>query len=172
MFATALAAFFVVFFTAPTPAKANVVAEQRLIIPVLGVNAVVKNTGLEGDGRMAVPHNYTEVGLFNGGAKPGEKGSAVMGAHVDNGAFTPGVFKKLSSIKKGDPLYYINERGAVVSFKVTDIKVYNRNQKDTSAVFAHTDSSRLNLITCFGTWLPREHTYDKRLVVFTEKQTV
>lgn len=145
-------------------------APNHLIIPSIGVNAPVKRLGLEADGKMAVPHNYTQVGLYSGGAVPGEIGTAVMGAHVDNGSSVAGVFKHLSEIEKGAYIYVTDGEGKQVIFKVTDVKVYPFDQDDTHEVFDQSaDAARLNIITCYGTWLPKQNTYDRRIVVFAER---
>jgi hypothetical protein len=57
---------------------------NHLVIPDIKVNASVRAMGLD-EGRMAVPNNFTDIGWYKLGSKPGEQGSAVMGAHVDNG---------------------------------------------------------------------------------------
>jgi len=46
--------------------------------------------------------------------------------------------------------------------------LYFYNETNTADVYNLTDRSRLNLITCAGTWMPSLKTYSHRLVVFTE----
>lgn len=153
-----------------SPQQVSVV-KSRLVIPSAGVNAPVKGMGLELDGKMAVPDNYKEIGWYKLGTKPGQMGSAVMGAHVDNGGFTPtipGVFKNIHKMKIGDEIYYFDEAGKQLTFKVTEVKIYDKNIPDTTEIFGRNDKARLNLITCFGTWLPKEKTYDKRIIIFAE----
>src|SRR4051812_42372417 len=65
-------------------AEAHVVTPHTLTIPSIKVNAPVIATGLSTDGRMEVPNNFTQIGWYKFGAHPGEVGSMVMGAHVDN----------------------------------------------------------------------------------------
>jgi sortase A len=151
------------------PPKNNPI--NRLVIPSIGVDAYVETMGIEKNGKMAVPDNYTDVGLYEGSVPPGERGSAVMGAHVDNGSSINGVFKKLSLIETGDEIFYFNQKGEKITFTVSNKEIYDRDKKDTSKVFSQHDTERLNLITCFGEWLPHENTYDKRLVVYTELQS-
>ena len=143
-------------------------AANRLVIPVIGVNAKVLGMGLTDDGKMAVPDNFTEVGWYKLGSAPGEAGTTVMGAHVDNGGRVAGVFKNLKNLKVGNVVYVSDAAGSVLQYKVTSRKIYDRKLTDTTAVFASSGASRLNLITCYGTWLPWENTYASRLVVSAE----
>lgn len=139
-----------------------------LAIPALRVKAPVVYTGLGKDGKMIVPDNYKEVGLYSFAASPGEKGSAVMGAHVDNGAAISGVFKNLKNLKKGDDIYYTNSEGKTLRFKVIARKIYPYNTQNTAEVYIGNGGAGLNLITCHGKWMPKLNTYTQRLVVFTE----
>jgi LPXTG-site transpeptidase (sortase) family protein len=143
---------------------------NRLIIPDIKVNAVVRAMGLE-EGRMAVPNNFTDIGWYKLGAKPGEQGSAVMGAHVDNGGNVNGVFKNLRKLKIGDDIYVTDAENNALHFKVTARKIYPYRTQVTNEVFLQNDKPRLNLITCYGTFLSKENTYDRRLVIFAELVT-
>src|SRR5258708_38380056 len=58
---------------------------DRLDIPVLNIDAAVLQVGIARSGHMAVPPNFTDVGWYKYGSLPGQKGSAVMAGHVDNG---------------------------------------------------------------------------------------
>lgn len=143
--------------------------EDWLEIPSINVNARVLTMGLEPSGKMAVPNNYTEVGLYQYGARPGMKGTAVMGAHVDNGGAIPGVFKSLSKVKEGDKVYFYTADGERLTYTIVKTKVYAYNEKNTQEVFDQTTSKkRIALITCHGRWLPFENTYNQRFVAFAE----
>jgi LPXTG-site transpeptidase (sortase) family protein len=144
----------------------------QIVIPKIKVNAGVVPMGVTSEGRMAVPDNYTEVGWYNLGTRPGEAGSAVMGAHVDNGGNTNGVFKNLKNLQIGDPVYIGDGNGNVYHYVITERKIYPYRTQNASEVFLRNDTERLNLITCFGTWLPYENTYNQRLVVSAELQKI
>jgi len=145
--------------------------KSHLAIPTLGVSAPVVAMGLTKDGKMAVPNNFTQIGWYNKSSAPGLLGSAVLGAHVDNGGKISGVFKKLKYLKTGDLIYVYDGGGNKLTYKVTGARVYDYRSKDTSTVFSNQKiSSQINLITCHGTWLPKENTYNKRLVVTAELQ--
>lgn len=140
----------------------------QLIIPALSINAPVLPMGNTVDRKMAVPNTFTEVGWYSLGPHPGEIGSAVLGAHVDNGASINGVFKHLKDLGIGSEVIVKDQDGKELHFRVVDRKIYDYNTADTSEVFASAGKPRLNLITCYGTFLPSLGTYAERLVVFTE----
>jgi sortase A len=150
-------------------AEATVAYPRQIAIPKIKVNAPVLAMGITLDGKMAVPDDYRNVGWYKFGTRPGEVGSAVIGAHVDNGAAISGVFKKLKYLKIGDEITITNSDGEILKYKVNTTKVFNYKTLDTTEVFLKNDNERLNLITCHGTWLPQENTYNKRLVVFAER---
>jgi len=140
----------------------------RLRIPTLSINAKVQNVGLGKSGAMAVPTNYTDVGWYKLGPLPGQQGSAVMDGHVDNGFALPGVFKYLGNIKVGDEIFVDTKDGRSLRFVVTEIEAYPYKEAPTQKIFARNDRPRLNLITCQGSWVKADKTYDQRLVVFAE----
>ncbi|MES2436887.1 MAG: class F sortase [Patescibacteria group bacterium] len=148
--------------------SADIIEPKRLLIPALKVLSPIVGMGQTPEGRMAVPDNYTEVGWYNLGTRPGAIGSAVMGAHVDNGSTLHGVFKNLKKLKIGDDIYVLDQFNNALHYRVTEKTIYPYRSKDTEKVFSRNDARRLNLITCYGTWLPKENTYDRRLVIFAE----
>lgn len=140
----------------------------RLVIPKIGMNARVLAMGLTLDNKMAVPANYVDAGWFGLGARPGEVGSAVIGAHVDDGGVVNGIFKNLKTLAVGNKVLVEQADGEKLTFVVTKIGVYGAEDRDTDDVFFRADKARLNLITCHGAWLPEKNTYSQRLIVFTE----
>jgi LPXTG-site transpeptidase (sortase) family protein len=140
----------------------------RLIIPALDIDAVVQHVGRNAKGSMAVPTNYTDVGWYRQGPRPGQSGSAVIDGHVNNGLGLSGVFERLHELKAGDDVYVRREDGTRIHFVVTGSRSYPYTEAPTEVIFNPAGSERLNLITCDGDWLPEAKTYDERLVVFTK----
>ena len=139
---------------------------DRLDIPVLNIDAAVLQVGIARSGHMAVPPNFTDVGWYKYGSVPGQKGSAVMAGHVDNGLGLDGVFKHLNQLKVDDDIYIITKAGSRLHFVVSDIQSYPYTSVPTETLFNRTDGTRLNLVTCDGGWVQGEKTYDHRLVVY------
>ncbi|HEV7121385.1 MAG TPA: class F sortase [Candidatus Paceibacterota bacterium] len=149
--------------TAPT----TVSAPTRLSIPSIGVDANVQQVGLTSAGDMGVPSNFTDVAWYKYGPLPGTPGSAVIDGHVDNGLSLPGVFKHLDQIRAGDSIYVMTQSGQQLHFVVQSTQRYPYDAVPKEQLFAKSDTPRLNLITCSGTWMPNSKTYDTRLVVYT-----
>ncbi len=156
----------------PAPATQSVVVQGdvpvRLTIPTLNIDAKVQQVGLTKAGAMGTPSNFTDVAWYKYGVAPGEVGSAVIDGHVDNALSLAGVFKHLADIQKGDDVYVATKSGEKLHFKVTDIEIYPYTDAPTNLIFEQKDAVRLNLITCDGTWIQGAHSYNERLVVYTE----
>jgi sortase A len=140
----------------------------RLIIPTLDIDADVQEVGVNAQGNMGVPSNFTDVGWYKYGVVPGGGGSAVMAGHVDNGLGLAGVFKKLNELEEGDEIIVERRDGKRLTFIVTSKRSYPYDAVPTEIVFNPSGSTRLNLITCEGSWVKSEKTYDQRLVIFTK----
>ncbi len=139
-----------------------------LNIPVSNVNAKIVPVGVTETNNLDVPPNYVEVGWYKHGPKPGDFGSAVLDGHVDNGASIDGVFKHLKNLKNGDEVYVTAKDGSKKRFIVTKINVYQTNQFPSNEIFYDQSGSLIKIITCHGTFIPSEKTYDQRLVVTAE----
>lgn len=139
----------------------------RLIIPTLDIDTNVQEVGINAQGNMGVPNNFTDVGWYKYGVVPGGAGSAVMAGHVDNGLGLSGVFKNLGELEEGDEVIIERQDGRRLTFVVTGKRSYPYDSVPTDIVFNPSGSTRLNLITCEGAWVKSAKTYDQRLVVFT-----
>lgn len=142
----------------------------RLIIPSLNINAAAQATGVNAKGNMVAPSNFTDVAWYKYGPAPGQAGGAVIAGHVDNGLALAGVFKHLQDIALGSDIYVTTKQGRKLHFLVADVRSYPYDEVPTQLLFAPGGDARLNLITCDGTWLPTQKTYDHRLVVSAQLQ--
>jgi sortase (surface protein transpeptidase) len=153
--------------TVPPPQIAPIAPSipKRLIIPTAKVNARVVGVTVTDEGNLDVPPNLVEVGWYSPGTIPGDVGSAVLDGHVDNGAFTDGVFKHLRDVKLGDEISVVGENGQTIKFVVTESNVYQTDSFPAESVFHKYDGATIKIITCHGKWMPARKTYDQRLVV-------
>lgn len=140
----------------------------RLRIPELHIDTHVQEVGVNEQGNMASPSNFTDVGWYKHGTVPGFIGSAVIAGHVDNALALDGVFKDLDTLTVGDDIYVEKEDGTELHFRVTEIERYRYDEVPLQRLFSRKDAARLNLVTCGGTWLPEVRSYDERLVLYTE----
>ena len=152
------------------PLAAINVPEARLLIPSIGLDAVVKDVGMTREGAMAVPGNNLEAGWFDLGTRPGEIGSAVIGGH-NRWNDSAGVFGRLNELQKGDVITVIDAKGLAMSFTVSGTRLYDPTDNGKS-IFDSPAGSHLNLITCSGVWDAKTKCYSKRLVIFTDLNPV
>src|SRR5579863_518941 len=77
-----------------------------LTIPLIGVQTKLMYLGLKSDGELQVPplSMVAVAGWYTGSPRPGAIGSAIIVGHIDshNG---PGVFWRLSTLRRGDKIY-------------------------------------------------------------------
>ncbi|MDR3571590.1 MAG: class F sortase [Candidatus Pacebacteria bacterium] len=142
----------------------------RLIIPAIGVDATIQSVGLawQGNGEMGIPTNFTDVGWYNGGPRPGAPGSAVIDGHLDGRHVKEAVFYKLGTLQPGDMVEVVDATGKTRRFTVIDVKLYNQDAPTSDIFSSDVSTARLNLITCAGQWVKSENGYDQRVVVFTQ----
>lgn len=138
-----------------------------LRIPGLNIESEVQHVGVNTEGNMATPSNFRDVAWYKYGSIPGERGSAVIAGHVDNGLGLSGVFKNLHKMEVGERIEVAYDDGSVREFEVTAVRTYPYLEVPTDILFNPAGSPRLNLITCIGDWVRSDRTYDQRLVVFT-----
>ncbi len=138
----------------------------RLRIPRLTIDAHVKHVGVNAQGLMATPGNFTDVGWYKYGTVPGFMGSAVIDGHVDNALALDGVFKHLQELKVGDDLYVDTASSTTLHFVVTEVASYKAEDVPLERLFGAKDGAHLNLITCTGTWSKAQNEYAERLVVY------
>ena len=143
----------------------------RLKIPVINVDAAVYYVGLTSDGTMDIAKDPDKVAWYEFGPRPGEIGSAVIAGHYGWIGNKGSIFNDIHTLKKGDEVSVIDQKGVSVTFVVREIHKYDP-ESDATTVFKSNDGkSHLNLITCNGVWENNKQTYSNRLVVFTDKKT-
>ena len=146
--------------------KENQKLPVRLKIPSINVDAAIEYVGVTPKGVMVAPSNITNVGWFDLGPRPGEKGNAVIAGHFDGQNGEAGVFTNLDKLKTGDKLYVEDSKGTSTTFIVRGSHAYDPGY--AANVFSGTSSAHLNLITCSGIWDETKQSFSKRLVVFTD----
>ena len=141
----------------------------RLIIPAIAINASVEDVGTQANADLATPsHNpWVDVGWYNLGPRPGERGSAVIDGHLDRPGGFPAVFWYLRDLHVGDEVLVKNSSGKTLHFQVTRIELYAPQDAPIQDIFGNSGGTFLNLITCAGDWIPSQHQTNLRLVVYT-----
>ncbi len=142
---------------------------ERLIIPAIAINAPVEDVGIQPDADLATPaqNPWVDVGWYNLGPQPGERGSAVIDGHLDRPGGFPAVFWYLRDLHVGDEVLVKNSSGKTLRFQVTRIAFYTPQNAPIQDIFGNWSGTYLNLITCAGDWIPSQHQTNLRLVVYT-----
>jgi hypothetical protein len=146
---------------APRPVAAPV----SLTIPLIGITSKLIRLGLASDGSLQVPPTTSVAGWYTGSPRPGAIGSAIIVGHIDS-VSGPGVFFRLSELRKGDQVYVRRADGTLVKFLVTSVQQYLKDQFPTQAVYGPTPDPELRLITCGGAFDPATHHYLSDIVVY------
>lgn len=140
----------------------------RIKIPKLNVDAKIESVGLTSSKSMDIPKKPENAGWFNLGAKPGEKGSAVIAGHYGWRDGIPAIFDNLSTLAIDDIVYIEDDKGGIIPFVVRKIKTYNKNENAVEVFNSNDETPHLNLITCSGIWDKDANTNSSRLVVFLD----
>ena len=141
----------------------------RLIIPAIAINAPVEDVGVQPNADLATPaqNPWVDVGWYNLGPQPGERGSAVIDGHLDRPGGFPAVFWYLRDLHVGDEVLVKNSSGKTLRFQVTRVALYAPQDAPIQDIFGNWSGTYLNLITCAGDWIPSQHQTNLRLVVYT-----
>ncbi|UXH46042.1 class F sortase [Rossellomorea vietnamensis] len=145
----------------------NKIKPTFLSIPKLGLEAPIKEFGLDKNGNMELPKNGKDVAWFEPGFQPGEKGNAVLAGHVDDEK-KPAVFFELKTLEPGDEIHLQGESGETLTFVVREKVAYDKDDAPLRKIFGPSEKRMLNLITCTGYFDHDIHNYVERLVVYTE----
>ncbi|MEU3254323.1 sortase [Streptomyces sp. NPDC006997] len=145
--------------TPALPASAPV----RITARRIGLAARVEAVGTAEDGSVALPAGPDQVGWYTGSATPGERGNAILAAHLDSTS-GPAAFYSLGALRKGDRITVEREDGHDAHFTVTAMRVYAKSAVPSQAVYGPTAHPQLTLITC-ADWDARAKNYRANLVI-------
>ena len=144
---------------------APVASPVSLTIPLIGVKTNLITLGLAKGGTMQVPSSTTVAGWYTGSPRPGSIGSAIIVGHIDSET-GPGVFYRLSELRRGDDVFVKRADGTTAEFRVTSIQTYLKDQFPTGKVYGPTPDAELRLITCGGAFDSATRHYLSNIVVY------
>jgi|GEM_PF-629308 len=133
--------------------------------PTIAVeDAQVVDVGVDDNGFMAIP-GADEVGWYQYGPTPGERGSSVLAAHIAyNGQ--DGVFRNLLDLAVGDEVVVLYEDESEQAFEILGIVQYDKDSVPLDDLFERSGQSRLVLITCGGDFNPGLRSYDDNIIAY------
>ena len=144
---------------------APVASPVSLTIPLIGVKSNLITLSLAQGGGMQVPSSTAVAGWYTGSPRPGSIGSAIIVGHIDS-VSRPGVFFRLSELRRGDDVFVKRADGTTVEFRVTAIQTYLKDRFPTEQVYGPTPDAELRLITCGGAFDLATGHYLSNIVVY------
>jgi sortase (surface protein transpeptidase) len=130
----------------------------------LKIDSTLQDLGLEADGTLQSPSRWQVAGWYAGGRRPGEIGPAVIAGHIDS-TDGPAVFYQLPRAQPGDDVQVSDSLGVVRHFTVIEIDEYPKDRFPTAAVYGPAAVPTLRLVTCYGAFDAKAHSYLDNLVV-------
>ena len=140
-------------------------APASLTIPAIDVHTRLVGLGLNPDGSLQVPIDFSVAGWYELGPRPGERGAAVLVGHVDSKQ-GPAVFYRLGELVPGSLVRVGWASGAEVRFRVYAVREYAKAAFPTSLVYGETPTPELRLVTCGGPFDRQTGHYLDNVVVF------
>jgi Sortase domain len=135
---------------------------DHIWIPAAGVDTVVDSVGLKRDGTIEVP-GLGRGGWYDGGARPGEPGRAVIIGHLDTGR-GPGVFARVPGLQPGQQIDVIDRRGDEYRYEVVGRAQVAKDRFPVSEVYGGDGRPVLVLVTCGGPYIQGQGYRDNVLV--------
>jgi len=146
------------FYVAPEDPK-------KIIIPSIGVEALIQLVGRDQNGNIAVPNNIHLAGWYVNSVRPGERGLSIIDGHKD-GITAIGVFYNLDKVASDDVVIVEFGDGSKKEFKVIEIKQVPISDAFTAMYTRYKEyDSQVNLVSCAGSYNQSIKTYDDRIVV-------
>jgi hypothetical protein len=152
----------------PLPAAAPTgpwgIPPVKLMIPAIGVEAMVEAVGEDPDGAMSVPTFPDDVAWYKLGPGMGVPGNVVFAGHInwDNRVRAFGLLDKLD---EGDVVQVIDDQGRGFEYKVESRHWVRAEGAPLSEIFAQPDYPQVTLITCGGEYIASRREYLDRLIV-------
>jgi sortase (surface protein transpeptidase) len=125
------------------------------------------------NGVMQNPSGPYIVAWYRGTGKLGEPNNVVMSGHLDYYDVPIGVFYYLGGLQAGDKIEVTGTNGDTYIYSVEWVKTYDMASLDQNAIdeiVGKTDSEKLTLITCAGTFDSGKGEYDTRFVVRADRE--
>jgi LPXTG-site transpeptidase (sortase) family protein len=130
------------------PQRYRIGRPEWLSVPGMGIEAAVSPISLDGSLTLVPPADYTTVGWWQEGARPGaRRGTAILAGHtVHTGG---GALDDLDAVRPGDRVVVTGVKGRL-EYDVAAVTIYGKGQLADMAdrVFSQDVDGRLALVTC------------------------
>ncbi len=141
----------------------------RLSIPSADLTMPIVATGVLPDGQMELPADPDRIGWYRFGPTPGaDRGSVVLGGHVDSRKYGVGPLAKLAGVEPGARITVTDGDGQRVTYRVTDVERISKSALPVDRLFDPDVEPRLVVVTCGGRYLPEAGGYEDNIVVIAK----
>lgn len=151
----------------PHTAPVNAATPVSVQVPAAGIDSQLLHLGLRPDGSLEVPPTDpgSPASWYNKSPEPGNTGPAILLGHVNDTNNQDGVFGRLDELTIGDVITVTRADQSTVSFEVTLIEQYSKNNFPSQKVYGDTHGPEIRLITCDG-YDPTTGLWGDNLVVY------
>ncbi|MCP4308219.1 MAG: class F sortase [bacterium] len=139
----------------------------RVRVSGTDIDASIIDLGLNDDGSMEIPKDFSVTGWYTGRPPPGELGPSIIVGHVDNKQ-GPAVFYELRNLAVGDLIEVDRSDGLIAWFKVREVALVDKLAFPTDKVYGTTEGPELRLITCGGSFDSDARSYRNNVIVFAD----
>ena len=139
-------------------------APGELMVPSVGIDGPVFPVGIDRSGNMDVTKSAFTAGWYNRGPAPGQPGIAIFACHNTWYTAPRALCFNLHLVQPGAVIATKDARGNVHHWVVDSLKYYPYSAI-VDGLFVSGGPARISIITCAGTWLPKQQVYTQRLIV-------
>lgn len=147
----------------------SVAADMPKYIKINSLNvwARVLRVGVDKNSEIGTPNNVYDTGWYDGSAKPGQPGAALIDGHV-LGPTKGGIFANLKNIKTGSEIIIVTGDDRELKYSVVATEAVDAATIDVGRLLRpYGDASQgLTLITCNGKYNSKSETFNKRFIVY------
>lgn len=140
--------------------------DGAVAIPALGIEAPIVKVGVGMTGEMVVPRNAGDVAWLDQGPYPGQTKNVVLAGHISWNRVR-GAFAKIGDLGVGDQVV-VSMDGKDRTFEVKWNCAFPFDSDFAEQIMGKTLEPSITLITCGGTFDPRQGTHNQRIVVRAE----
>lgn len=141
-------------------------APVEVQLPSIGVTAVVKAVGVDGQGHVAIPERVDTVGWYRYSPLPGSAaGSTVLVGHVDSARQGEGAFSRLRDMGRADRVALDLTGGRRLDYRVVSRAQFSKTSVPLADLFSLGGRPRLTLITCGGPFDASVRSYRDNIVI-------
>lgn len=136
-----------------------------LHIPRLEVESDLLRLGLNPDGTLEVPGDFSRAGWYTKAPAPGQVGPAIIAGHVDSRS-GPAVFFRIHELEPGDRVEIARGDGEVLVFEIDRVEQHPKEEFPTERVYGDTEEPELRLVTCGGSFDRSARSYRDNIIAF------